>query len=96
MDAISHELDDAPQLAAQIPPKILEGLRNYALHHQPTGSFLRCVLENDLMGAVGRADGQSLAALREICVYVYNCLPAHCHGNREKVAQWLVPSMETT
>ncbi len=67
-----------------------ESLDLYANHHVSTGSFLRAVLENDLMGAIGRADNQNHADLREICMYVYNELePGTCWGSKEKVKEWL-------
>ena len=55
----------------------------------PTGSFLRAVLENDLMRAVGHADPESLAALKAICQFIYHELPGSCHGNPVKVQHWL-------
>jgi len=64
-------------------------LRSYADSGRPTGGFLRAVLENDLMEAVGRADHSSLVNLADICRYVYNDIPAPCHGSPEKVSEWL-------
>ena len=55
----------------------------------PTGGFLRAVLANDLMEAVGRADWQNQKDLHEICDYVYNCMPIPCHGSYENVDNWI-------
>ena len=71
-----------------IPPTILSALRRYADDHMPTGGFLRAVLSNDLMEAVGRADVESLAALHSIAGYVYNEMPGNCHGSREVYDKW--------
>ena len=81
--------DETQSMLVGMPPRILEGLRRYAIHHQEVGSFLRAVLENNLTEAVCRADPESLAALRIIVIYVYNCLPASCHGSPEAVKAWL-------
>ena len=64
-------------------------LRRYADRHIETGGFLRSVLENNLMEAMGRADETSRAWLFEICSYVYNELPSPCHGSPEAVAAGL-------
>ena len=81
--------DESPSLVAGVPPHLLEGLREYALHHRPVGKFLTCVLSNDLMGAIGRADEASLASIRGITLYVYNALPGKCWGSPETVRKWL-------
>lgn len=72
-----------------IPEHLLRGLNAYAHDGIPTGSFLRAVLENDLMMAVGRADPESLAALPAICAFVNYELPSACHGSPENVAAWI-------
>jgi len=36
------------------------------------GSFVQAVVENDLQGAIGRADGISLRALKFFCQLMYN------------------------
>lgn len=55
----------------------------------PTGDFLRAVLENNLMEAFGRADEGNTRDMREIVAYVYNELPASCHGSTEIVREWI-------
>lgn len=81
--------DETPELAAAVPPHLLEGLREYAINHRPTGDFLRTVLQNDLHGAIARADVEGLRHIRAILEYVMNALPAECWGNEAKVASWL-------
>lgn len=81
--------DENESLAAQLPAAILEGLRGYGHHGYPVGHFLTAVLANDLMQAVGRADPESLLALKPICQFVYNCLPSGSHGSVETVRDWI-------
>lgn len=81
--------DEDDSLIAGIPLPILDGLRQYGLHHVPVGGFLKAVLCNNLHEAVCRADVGSLAAIRQIVLYVYNVMPSACWGSREKVEAWL-------
>ena len=72
-----------------IKPATRRGLDRYARDHCPVGSFLRAILENDLMHAVGRADTDNLAALTEIVQYVHWEMPSNCHGSKAAVVAWL-------
>lgn len=82
-------VEDAPtpyvHRGTVLPENLRESLDRYARYGVPTGGFLRAVLENDLHTAIARADMVSLYALPAIACYVYNCLPATCHGDAEKV-----------
>lgn len=71
------------------PLHIRLSLDRYAIEHIECGHFLTAVLENDLFEAVGRADSENLEVLPHICAYVYNILPATCHGSKEKVQAYL-------
>lgn len=66
-----------------------ESLDLYVSDRYETGGFLRAVLENNLMQAMGRADAENRRDLFEICGYVYNDMPARSHGSPEKVRAWL-------
>ena len=68
---------------------IKEAIDRYVKDKCPTGGFLRYVLENNLMGAMGKADKDNLRDLHEICGYIYNHIPSTCHGSPEKVKEWL-------
>lgn len=68
---------------------IKESLDRYTKDRIPTGGFLTAVLENDLMGAMGRADHINRQRLPEICKYIYNELPSGIWGSREKVQNHL-------
>lgn len=72
-----------------IPDGVREAIDRYVENRVETGSFTRSVLENDLNGAIGRADPQSLAALKDIVSHVYNCIPRACQGSPETVEGWL-------
>jgi len=47
-------------------------------------------LENDLSGAIGRADADNLENLVEIMGYVYNHTPGGCWGSPRAVTLWLL------
>ena len=67
----------------------LGGIDRYCLRYPP-GSFITRLMENDLMGAMGRADGENKKAIAEICRYVYNEIPAGVsHGSVKAVDSWL-------
>lgn len=84
------ELFGAKEEAAfEIRPELQESLDEYARVGCPTGDFLRAVLANDLMQALGQADAGNRTGIFGICAYIHNTLPAACHGSPEKVAAWL-------
>jgi hypothetical protein len=81
--------DETPELAAGVPAKLLESLRAYVIERRVCGGFLMAVLRNDFHTAIGQADPESLASIREIAWYVANALPSDCWGSPEKVKAWL-------
>lgn len=68
---------------------VITALNRYVVHHIPTGGFLRAVLENDFMRAVGGADNDNLCCLLEIRDFILGNLPMECYGSKEKVKDWL-------
>lgn len=80
---------EALEHTEDVPPDIVESLRQYVVDGRPTGEFLRAVLRNDLTDAVTRADKGNLALLPEIVRFCWNQLPGPCWGDRQKVDQWL-------
>lgn len=72
-----------------IPNELRESLDRYAEHGIPTGSFLRACLENDFMQAACRCDRGNVQHLQAIAKYIYNDMPAACHGSPEAVRAWL-------
>lgn len=71
-----------------IPPLIMNGLRAHIDKGAPQGGYLTSVLENNLVEAVGRADVNSLAALRDTTTWLWNNAPPDCWGSPERVHQW--------
>lgn len=57
-------------------------------HPKTMGSFQRAVLENDLMGAVGKADHINQLYIARWCDFLYNFAPEDCHGSPEKLLAW--------
>ena len=72
-----------------IPEYTTDSLKRYVEQGIPTGDFLRAVLSNDLMEAMGRADENNRAALWDICCYVYNEMPSTSHGSPQRVDEWI-------
>ena len=72
-----------------VPEHIREGLARHVVHHAPTGSFLTAVLENDLVGALLRADAVNRWAIHDIVAFIYNDCPSPCWGSPAKVKAWL-------
>jgi hypothetical protein len=61
----------------------------YLNHGIMPGGFLTAVLENDLAGAISRADVENYVNLKNIVMYVWNFLPHNAWGSREKVQAYL-------
>jgi hypothetical protein len=76
------------------PEEIYNSIDRYVEHRIEPGGFLRAVLENDLSGALGRADVMNRYLIFDIVSYVYNRVPFVCCGSREKVKKWLSGSVE--
>ena len=66
-----------------------ESIDLYVSQGVPPGGFLSACLENDLMGAMNRADSYNRASLFEIVSYIHNDIPSNCHGSPEHVASWI-------
>lgn len=65
------------------------GLDLYRKQGVPTGGFLKKLLENDLMGAMSKADHISMTLFPELCSYIYNHMPHDCWGGPQQVKDWL-------
>lgn len=89
MNLISYEKARHHADYRLIPQRVLESLYDYVNNRQPTGGFLYAVLTNDLMTAIGKADKESLAAIREIVVFIHMEIPASCYGSHEAVNAWI-------
>lgn len=72
-----------------IPERLMGGLLRYRDDKILPGHFLTAVLENNLTKAIGHADDESLAHLKEIVLWVYAELPGDSWGSKEKVELYL-------
>jgi len=72
-----------------ITPQAKRGLDRYVKYRIPTGGFLRAVLENDFMRAIGKADIDNLCTITDIRDYILSELPIECYGTPEAVSKWL-------
>lgn len=72
-----------------VPEHLWPGLRRYAEHGVEPGGFLMSVLENDLSGAVFRADDVSLKALPGIVNFMTWSMPGGSYGDRVSVKAWI-------
>jgi len=87
-------LDEAKRKYPTISPDIVESIFRYVVHHTPTGSFLRAVLENNLKESFARADDHNQGTMFEIVKLVYNDIPMGCWGSPAEVWEWLNPDEE--
>lgn len=74
-----------------VPERFRGGLERYALDRIEPGSLLRCVLENDLLGALSRADEcVTLDDLRALVLWRHWELePGTAAGSGDAVRSWL-------
>ena len=79
-----------------IPDGIRDAIDNYVEHRWHPGGFTTAVLENDLRGAIGRADTFSMDALKDIVMYCHWEIPGDCWGSPEAVRAWLEAGQENS
>ena len=72
-----------------MPQNTKESLIRYMEDHCPTGSFLRAVLENDLIESCFRADNFNAPNIIDIVRWCYDNLPLQSCGSPENVREWL-------
>jgi len=73
---------------SQLPVGLQDGMQRYFEDGIGAGHFLTACLENDLVGAVNRADSTNIHRLQDIVRFMYNELPQGCWGSKEKVRAW--------
>lgn len=71
-----------------IPEYTIRSLTEYAEAGRPLSHFLRAVVENDLTAACSHADSNNAVAIVAIAIYVYNRMPAGCHGSPSMYVEW--------
>ena len=75
---------------ARLPLSTYLTLRAYGDRRKDDLSgFFWSLLANDLMSAILNADSGNLAAIGDICLYIYNYMPSGCHGSKSKVTNWI-------
>lgn len=72
------------------PVYVVEELAMFIAHGYPVGDFVRAVLENDLAGAVNKADQESAACLVRLIGWLNDYAPHSCWGSEARVAVWMV------
>ena len=72
-----------------LPDHLKESLDAYVQRGRPTGSFLEACIENDLIGAINRADDDNLYIIPAIVGYLYNDCPRGCWGQRGAHDEWV-------
>ncbi len=72
-----------------LPEGLRDGMKRYVEDGIHAGGFLTACLENDLVGAVNRADENNLPRLQDIVHWLYWEAPHVCWGTKEKVYDWL-------
>lgn len=74
----------------EVPAHLHSGLVRYIITGIPTGDFLRAVLSNDLILTACRADDDlTITELRALVRWVNSEAPSKCHGNHNKVQDWI-------
>lgn len=86
-----HVMDRLDEGLRLIPPHMRDGVRLYVdrgLPHIQLGHFLTAILSNDFMGAVGRADDENIASLKQWAQLLYSYFPPQAYGSPERVKEW--------
>ena len=73
---------------SQLPVSLQDGMQRYVEKGLTVGHFLTACLENDLSGAISRADDKNRKLLPEIVTWLTWEVPHDCWGSKEKVATW--------
>ena len=69
--------------------KMVPAIKRYVENRIEPGHFLPALLSNDLMGTFSRADETNGSLIREWVIWMWNDMPFHMVGSREKVEAWL-------
>lgn len=72
-----------------LPVYMFRAAADYIIDHEPTGGFLKAVIEDRLSKAVGAADLQNLKALAAWSAFFYNHAPQECWGSPAAYARWI-------
>lgn len=89
LDTMSGDCPVTVSALPLCPERFRGGIERYLKHRIAPGSFLRSVLENDLMGAVGHADEESARELKALVQWLWQEMPSNLWGTKERVVAWL-------
>ena len=67
-----------------LPETLRDGYARWWCTGIEAGDFLQSVIENDLFGALGRADHVNQTRLHSICTWFYNNADARCYKEHSK------------
>jgi hypothetical protein len=76
------------QNMSRIPEHMRGGMLRWIEHGIYPGGFLTAVLENDLVGAVSRADHINIHRIPDYVRYLFNDAPSDCWGGPDEVRAW--------
>ena len=73
-----------------IPETTLADLRGYLEYGREPSGFLRRLLEgHSAVEVIGFADEFNVAAIKPICMWIYNVLPIESWGSVDRVDRWI-------
>ena len=72
-----------------LPEHLRNSIDRYVKDGRPTGGFLQAIIENDLAGAVARADDDNVRLIHVIVNYFYFECPNGCWGKQGKFKEWI-------
>jgi hypothetical protein len=72
-----------------IPDYMVDGLVLYLTRGVPPGGFLTAVLNNDFLGAIGKADARNRESLYAYAVFLVCDAPIGSHGRSGIVSEWI-------
>ena len=78
------------QMERLVPHHMREGFVRYIAigRRSHSGHFLQALINNDLMGAFGRADQQNAASMRDWVQFLYNFTPAGAYGHPKAYSEY--------
>jgi hypothetical protein len=71
-----------------LPSSLQGGIARYILQGIEPGHFLTAVISNDLFGAFGRADQNSVANMERLVKFFYNYAPSNCYRSPAHLEAW--------
>ena len=89
LDELRAAYPDTAEPIDMLPPYMHDGVALWITRGIEPGSFLSAVINNNLRGAVMRADDFNRDMLREWVGFFYNYAPSQCWGSQDKAREWM-------